>query len=225
MKVGVVTFPGSLDDQQARRAVRLAGAEPVSLWHAHDDVQGVRAVILPGGFSYGDHLRPGAIARHSPATAEIVRLAGRGLPVLGIGNGFQVLCEARLLPGALLSNPSGTFLCAEQAVRVETRDTVWTHEFHTGEHLTLVVKSAHGCYVADGNTLLRLEGEDQVVLRYLGNPNGSARDIAGVTNSLGTVVGLMAHPEHHVDPVTSTSLDGSRFFSSLTAFLSGSLAD
>lgn len=221
VRIGVVAFPGS-DGGDVQRAVRLAGAQPVGLWHADDDVRGVEAVILPGGFSFGDHLRPGAIARFAPVVQEIVRLAGHGLPVLGIGNGFQVLCEAGLLPGALAPNRAGTFLCRDQAVRVETRDTVWTNQFAPGETVTLTLASGHGCFVADEDTLARLEGEDQVVLRYLDDPNGSVRDIAGVTNRLGTVVGLMPHPELHVEGQASS--DGRRFFSSLTGFLAGSLA-
>ena len=219
-KVGVVTFPGSLDDHDAQRAVTLAGATPVPLWHASDSLQGVDAIILPGGFSYGDYLRCGAIARFSPVMDEVIRAANSGMPVLGICNGFQVLCEAHLLPGALIRNDVRTFVCRDQKLRVETRDTVWTCDFDQGDEITIVLKNGEGGYVADPDTIRRLEGENQVVFRYLdGNPNGSLNDIAGVTNARGNVVGLMPHPEHNMEELTSPSVDGRRFFSSLQRYL------
>ncbi len=220
-RIGVVTFPGSLDDEDARRAVRLAGAEPVPLWHASDSLADVDAVILPGGFSYGDYLRCGAIARFSPVMGEVIRFAEAGGPVLGICNGFQVLCEAHLLPGAMVRNDSRVFVCRDQKLRVETRDTVWTVDFAEGEEITIVLKNGEGGYMADDETLARLEGENQVVFRYLDvNPNGSRNDIAGITNARGNVVGLMPHPEHNVEELTGPSLDGLRFFSSVQRYLS-----
>ena len=220
-RIGVVTFPGSLDDEDARRAVRLAGAEPVPLWHASDSLADVDAVILPGGFSYGDYLRCGAIARFSPVMGEVIRFAEAGGPVLGICNGFQVLCEAHLLPGAMVRNDSRVFVCRDQKLRVETRDTVWTVDFAEGEEITIVLKNGEGGYMADDETLARLEGENQVVFRYLDvNPNGSRDDIAGITNARGNVVGLMPHPEHNVEELTGPSLDGLRFFSSVQRYLS-----
>ena len=219
-RIGVITFPGSLDDQDALRAVRLGGAEPVPLWHGSDSLLGVDAVILPGGFSYGDYLRCGAIARFAPVMSEVIRLAGRGLPVLGICNGFQVLCEAGLLPGALIRNDVQTFVCRDQRLRVESVDTVWTSDFATGQEITIVLKNGEGRFLADEDTLDRLEGEHQVVFRYLdGNPNGSLRDIAGVSNESGNVVGLMPHPEHNMDPLTGPSPDGLPFFRSVLGFL------
>ncbi len=220
-RIGVVTFPGSLDDQDARRAVALSGAEPVALWHGSHDLEGVDAVILPGGFSYGDYLRCGAIARFSPIMNEIVDAAGKGMPLLGICNGFQVLCESHLLVGALIRNDRRTFVCRDQRLRVESRDTVWTCDFDEGQEIVIVLKNGEGGYVADAETLARLEGENQVVFRYLDvNPNGSANDIAGITNARGNVVGLMPHPEHNVESLTGPSLDGLTFFSSVQRFLS-----
>jgi phosphoribosylformylglycinamidine synthase len=219
-RIGVVTFPGSLDDSDAARAVRLAGAEPVSLWHASDDLSGVDAVILPGGFSYGDYLRCGAIARFSPVMGSVVARANAGMPVLGICNGFQVLCEAHLLPGALIRNDRRTFVCRDQKLRVETRDTVWTCDFADGQEIVIALKNGEGNYQADAETIARLEGENRVVFRYLdGNPNGSINDIAGITNEAGNVVGLMPHPEHNVDPLAGPSLDGLPFFTSVQRFL------
>lgn len=219
VRVGVVTFPGSLDDHDAVRAVRLAGAEAVPLWHASDSLDGVDAVILPGGFSYGDYLRCGAIARFSPVMTEVIRQANVGLPVLGICNGFQVLCESHLLPGAMIRNESRHFTCLDQPLRVETNDTVWTCDFEPGQQITIVLKNGEGNYLADDDTLRRLEDNNQVVFRYLGNPNGSRHDIAGITNERGNVVGLMPHPEHNMEDLTSPSTDGRRFFSSLLKFV------
>ncbi len=219
-KIGVVTFPGSLDDHDALRAVRLSGAEPVSLWHASDTLAGVDAVILPGGFSYGDYLRCGAISRFAPVMTEVIRAADQGMPVLGICNGFQILCEAHLLPGALIRNDVLTFVCRDQDLRVESADTTWTRAFKPGQTITIVLKNGEGGFVADPETLRRLEGEGQVVFRYVnGNPNGSLHDIAGICNDRGNVVGLMPHPEHNVDPLTGPTLDGRAFFTSVLDFL------
>ncbi|MGI5952702.1 MAG: phosphoribosylformylglycinamidine synthase subunit PurQ [Brooklawnia sp.] len=218
-RIGVVTFPGSLDDQDARRAVRLAGAEPVALWHASDSLQGVDAVILPGGFSYGDYLRPGAIAGFAPVMGEIVRAANEGLPVLGICNGFQVLCETHLLPGAMLRNASQRFICRSVRLRVETVDTTWTCDYAVGQEITIPLKNGDGNYTADAQTLRMLEDGNQVVFRYLDNPNGSSNDIAGITNERGNVVGLMPHPEHSVEVLTGDSRDGLGFFTSVQKFL------
>ena len=220
-RIGVVTFPGSLDDHDALRAVRIAGAEPVPLWHASDDLRAVDAVILPGGFSYGDYLRCGAISRFSPVMGSVVTAAAAGMPVLGICNGFQILCEAHLLPGALIRNDVRTFVCLDQRLRVESADTAWTGDFTAGQEITIVLKNGEGGYVADDETLDRLEGEGRVVARYLGgNPNGSFRDIAGIANDRGNVVGLMPHPEHNVDPLTGPGTDGIAFFTSVLSFLS-----
>ncbi len=216
MRIGVVTFPGSLDDRDAARAVRLAGGEPVTLWHADADLHAVDAVVLPGGFSYGDYLRAGAIARFAPVMQEIVRLAGPpdrrdpGLPVLGICNGFQVLCESHLLPGALIRNDHRTFVCRDQRLRVERTSTSWTSAYTTGQEIVVPLKNGEGGYVAAPCTLDALEAEGRVALRYLEvNPNGSHRDIAGVANASGTVVGLMPHPEHAVEPGYGPARDGS----------------
>ena len=216
MRVGVVTFPGTLDDVDAARAVRYAGGEAVTLWHADHDLRGVDAVVLPGGFSYGDYLRCGAIARFAPVMQEISDAAERGLPVLGICNGFQILCEAHLLPGALVRNQSLHFVCRDQALRVENTQTAWTQGFATEQEIVVPVKNGEGAYMADDATLDRLEGEGRVVFRYVGgNPNGSRRDIAGITNAAGNVVGLMPHPEHAIDPLTGPGTDGLGLFTSL----------
>lgn len=222
MRVGVVTFPGSLDDVDAQRAVRLAGAEPVALWHGDADLHGVDAVVLPGGFSYGDYLRCGAIARFAPVMTEVVRAAEGGLPVLGICNGFQILCESHLLPGALIRNDHRTFVCRDQVLRVENADTAWTSAFETGQKITIPLKNGEGGFVADAATLERLEGEGRVVFRYLDvNPNGSLGDIAGISNERGNVVGLMPHPEHAVEDLTGPGTDGLGLFTSaLTALAS-----
>ena len=216
MRVGVVTFPGSLDDADARRAVRLAGAEPVALWHADADLHGVDAVVVPGGFSYGDYLRPGAIARFSPAMESVMAFARDGGPVLGICNGFQVLCEAGMLPGALLMNVSLHFVCRQVLVSVESTSTVFTSACEPGEQLSVPVKHTTGRFYAPEHQLDELEANGQVALRYLPahNPNGSLRDIAGVANERGNVLGLMPHPEHATDPLTG-SVDGGRLFASL----------
>lgn len=200
VKVGVVTFPGTLDDRDAARAVRLAGATPVPLWHKDADLKGVDAVILPGGFSYGDYLRCGAISRFAPVMGEIIAAAERGLPVLGICNGFQILTEAHLLPGAMIRNDHQRFICRDQVLRIESNTTPWTRGFAVGEEFTVPLKNGEGCFMADAKTVERLEGEGQVVFRYRElNPNGSVSDIAGVRNAAGNVVGLMPHPEHAVE--------------------------
>ena len=201
MRIGVVTFPGTLDDGDAARAVRLAGGAPVALWHASDDVQGVDAIVLPGGFSYGDYLRCGAIAALTPVMSAVVEAAGKGVPVLGICNGFQILCEAHLLPGALVRNEGQRFVCREQKLAVENADTPWTSGFTRGQVITIPLKNGEGCFQADAETVARLEGEGRVAFRYVGvNPNGSINDIAGVASDSGNVVGLMPHPEHAVEP-------------------------
>jgi phosphoribosylformylglycinamidine synthase subunit PurQ / glutaminase len=213
MKVGVVTFPGSLDDVDARRAVRLAGHQPVALWHRDHDLQGADAVILPGGFSYGDYLRCGAISRFSPLMSEVVAGAHQGLPVLGICNGFQVLCESHLLPGALVRNERMRFVCRDQRLRVESTASAWTASYGGGQEIVVPLKNGEGCYVADRATLDELEAEGRVVVRYLGgNPNGSMRDIAGIRNERGNVVGLMPHPEHAVEDGFGPGRDGLGFF-------------
>ncbi|HWV26511.1 MAG TPA: phosphoribosylformylglycinamidine synthase subunit PurQ [Aeromicrobium sp.] len=215
MRIGVVTFPGSLDDVDAQRAVRLAGGEPVALWHGDHDLKGVDAVILPGGFSYGDYLRCGAIARFAPVMTEVVAAAEGGMPVLGICNGFQILCESHLLPGALIRNDHRTFVCRDQLLRVENTDTAWTSAYSVGQQITIPLKNGEGGFVADEATLDRLEGEGRVVFRYVDvNPNGSLRDIAGITNERGNVVGLMPHPEHAVEELCGPGTDGLGFFTS-----------
>jgi len=219
MRIGVVTFPGSLDDQDAARAIRIMGVTPVPLWHASDDLKDVDAVILPGGFSYGDYLRCGAIARFSPVMEEVVRKANQGMPVLGICNGFQILCEARLLPGALIRNQQRVFTAIDQRLRVESAGTAWTSSYTHGQEITIALKNGEGNYQADPETVAHLEDTGRVVFRYLGNPNGSVNDIAGITNAHGNVVGLMPHPEHNVDPEIAASLDGQPFFTSLAATL------
>ena len=222
MRVGVVTFPGSLDDVDARRAVTLAGLDPVPLWHGDHDLSGVDAVVLPGGFSYGDYLRCGAISRFSPVMTEVVAAAGRGLPVLGICNGFQVLCESHLLPGALVRNDHQKFVCRDQRLRIENNTTAWTSGYEKDAEITVVLKNGEGCFVADEGTLDRLEGEGRVVARYLDvNPNGSLRDIAGITNDRGNVVGLMPHPEHAVEDLCGPGVDGLPFFTSVLRALVG----
>ncbi len=220
-RIGVVTFPGSLDDRDVCEAVVLAGGVAVPLWHGDPDLGAVDAVVLPGGFSYGDYLRCGAIARFAPVMREVVAAAGRGLPVLGICNGFQVLCEAHLLPGALLRNAGLHYVCRDQALRVETTTTAWTAALTPGARIVAPVKHGEGRYTADRGTLDRLEGEGRVVFRYVeGNPNGSLRDIAGVANEAGNVVGLMPHPEHACDPLVGAGSDGLGLFASvLTAAL------
>ncbi|MGZ6825508.1 MAG: phosphoribosylformylglycinamidine synthase subunit PurQ [Mycobacteriales bacterium] len=215
MKIGVVTFPGSLDDRDAQRAARLAGAEVVPLWHADPGLHGVDAVILPGGFSYGDYLRCGAIARFAQVMTTVVDAARGGMPVLGICNGFQVLCESHLLPGALTRNQNLHFVHRDQPLEVANAATAWTSDYEAGQVITVPVKNGEGCYVADEATLDQLEAEGRVVAYYVGNPNGSLRDIAGITNERGNVVGIMPHPEHAVEALTGPGTDGLGFFTSV----------
>ncbi|MEJ1091454.1 phosphoribosylformylglycinamidine synthase subunit PurQ [Microbacterium istanbulense] len=226
VRIGVVTFPGSLDDRDAQRAIRVAGAEPVALWHGSHDLEGVDALVLPGGFSYGDYLRAGAIAALSPIMAEVKDAAAAGMPVLGICNGFQMLVEAHLLPGGLIRNDNQHFVRRDQRLIVENADTAWTSGFTAGQEIIIPLKNADGGYIANDETLDRIEGEGQVAFRYLGvNPNGSLRDIAGITNERGNVVGLMPHPEHAVEagfgPNTPAAMrsgvDGLNFFTSAIA--------
>lgn len=224
MRIGVITFPGSLDDHDASRAITLAGAEPVALWHGEHDLHKVDAIVLPGGFSYGDYLRCGAIASHSPIMAEVVDAANKGMPVLGICNGFQMLVEAHLLPGGLIRNDHGRFIRRDQKLRVENTNTAWTSGFEQNQEIIIPLKNGEGGYIADAETLNKLEGEGLVAFRYLEtNPNGSLNDIAGITNERGNVVGLMPHPEHAVEPGfgpdTSVAMrsgtDGLTFFTSV----------
>jgi phosphoribosylformylglycinamidine synthase len=224
MKIGVITYPGTLDDRDAQRAVRLAGGTPVPLWHADQDLKKVDAVVLPGGFSYGDYLRCGAIAAQAPATQEVIRLAQQGLPVLGICNGFQVLVESHLLPGGLIRNEHQHFICRDQKLRVENTNTAWTNLFEKDQEITIPLKNGEGGYIASPDTLKMLEAENRVVFRYLDvNPNGSMNDIAGLTNERGNVVGLMPHPEHAVEPgfgpdtdiAMRSGVDGLKFFQSV----------
>jgi phosphoribosylformylglycinamidine synthase len=220
VKIGVVTFPGSLDDSDARRAIKVAGGEAIALWHGDHELRGVDAVVLPGGFSYGDYLRCGAIARFAPVMSEIVDAANSGMPVLGICNGFQVLCESHLLPGALIRNDHRKFVCRDQRLRIENAETVWTSDYQTGDEIVIPLKNGEGGYVADDATLDRLESEGRVVARYLGdNPNGSLRDIAGISNERGNVVGLMPHPEHAVEQLCGPGTDGLAFFTSALRIL------
>ena len=215
MKIGVVTFPGSLDDTDAQRAVRIAGGEAVALWHGDHDLKGVDAVILPGGFSYGDYLRCGAIARFAPVMTEVIAAAEGGMPVLGICNGFQILCESHLLPGALIRNDHRHFICRDQTLKVENVDTSWTSDLSVGQEIVIPLKNGEGGFVADADTVERLEGEGRVVFRYVDvNPNGSVNDIAGITNERGNVVGLMPHPEHAVEDLTGPGTDGLGLFAS-----------
>ena len=218
MRVGVITFPGTLDDVDATRAVRLAGGEPVALWHADHDLRGVDAVVVPGGFSYGDYLRAGAIAARAPIMDEVVDAARRGAPVLGICNGFQILCEAGLLPGALTRNAGLHFVCRDVTLRVESAATAWTGGFTAGREILVPLKSGEGRYVADAATLAALEDEGRVVFRYVDPaPNGALHGIAGVSSADGRVVGLMPHPEHAVDTLTGPSTDGLGLFTSVLA--------
>ncbi|MFF3243341.1 phosphoribosylformylglycinamidine synthase subunit PurQ [Streptomyces sp. NPDC002870] len=216
-RIGVVTFPGTLDDRDSLRAVRLAGAEPVSLWHRDKDLKQVDAVVLAGGFSYGDYLRAGAISRFSPVMETIIDQAKAGMPVLGICNGFQILTESHLLPGAMLQNDHLHFICREQKLRVETSETAWTADYTAGQEISVPLKNMDGRYVADERTLDELEAEGRVAFRYVDfNPNGSLRDIAGITNAAGNVVGLMPHPEHAVEPLIGMGgTDGLGFFTSI----------
>jgi phosphoribosylformylglycinamidine synthase len=223
LKVGIVTFPGSLDDADAARAVARAGGKPVRLWHGDRSLAGADAVILPGGFSYGDYLRCGAIARFAPVMAELIPAAAAGLPVLGICNGFQILCEAHLLPGALIRNAGLHFINRDVRIRIEANRTPWTAGYARGEVITVVLKSGVGAYVADPQLLAELQASSQIVARYAdGSPNGSAGDIAGIASRAGNVVGLMPHPEHAIDPLTGPGSDGLRFFASVLTAVAAS---
>ena len=212
----MVTFPGSLDDVDAARAVSKAGGEPVSLWHDDADIKAVDAVILPGGFSFGDYLRAGAIASLSPVVETVVKEAAAGLPVLGICNGFQILCEVGLLPGALTRNAGLRFVCRDQRLRVEDVNSPWLRNYYVGQELVIPVKNGEGCYQISKDELSELERSGMVFLRYVEqNPNGSVADVAGVRNAQGNVLGLMPHPEHAIDVLTGPSTDGLGFFSSI----------
>jgi phosphoribosylformylglycinamidine synthase len=222
MRIGVVTFPGTLDDRDAARAVKYAGAEAVSLWHGDADLKGVDAVILPGGFSYGDYLRCGAISRFAPVMTEIIAQANKGMPVLGICNGFQVLCEAHLLPGALTRNHELHFLCRDQTLKIENTTSAWTSNFTKGQKIVIPLKNGEGSFQCDDETLKSLEDNNRIIARYVGeNPNGSRNLIAGITNERGNVVGLMPHPEHAIDSLTGPSTDGLPFFTSVLTALVG----
>lgn len=221
-RIGIITFPGTLDDVDAARAARRVGADAVNLWHADADLRSVDAVVVPGGFSYGDYLRAGAIARFAPVMAEVVEAARRGMPVLGICNGFQVLCEAGLLPGALTRNVGLHFICRDVWLRVASTSTAWTSRFEPDADLLVPLKSGEGRYVAPAEVIEELEGEGRVVFRYHENPNGSLHDIAGVSSADGRVVGLMPHPEHAIEPLTGPSDDGlGLFYSVLDGVLAG----
>ena len=222
MRIGVVTFPGTLDDRDAARAVKYAGAEAVSLWHGDADLKGVDAVILPGGFSYGDYLRCGAISRFAPVMTEIIAQANKGMPLLGICNGFQVLCEAHLLPGALTRNHELHFLCRDQTLKIENTTSAWTTNFTKGQEIVIPLKNGEGSFQCDDETLKSLEDNNRIIARYVGeNPNGSRNLIAGITNERGNVVGLMPHPEHAIDSLTGPSTDGLPFFTSVLTALVG----
>lgn len=216
MKVGVVTFPGSLDDRDAVRAIRATGSEAVALWHGDAELHNVDAVILPGGFSYGDYLRCGAISRFAPVMTSIIERAKDGMPVLGVCNGFQILCESHLLPGVLTRNQALHFLCRDQRLRIENTTTAWTSDFTVGQEIVIPLKNGEGSFQCDDATLAQLEGDGRVVVRYVGeNPNGSRNQIAGISNARGNVVGLMPHPEHAINPLTGPSADGLPFFTSI----------
>ena len=222
MKIGVVTFPGSLDDRDAARAIERAGGQAVSLWHNSDDLKEVSAVVLPGGFSYGDYLRCGAIASFAPIMQSIVIAANHGFPVLGICNGFQILCESHLLPGALTRNHELHFLCRDQKLKIENNNTAWTSGFKSNQEVLIPLKNGEGSYQCDDGTLALLEGENRVIARYIGeDPNGSQNLIAGISNERGNVVGLMPHPEHAIDSLTGPSEDGLTFFTSILHSLVG----
>jgi phosphoribosylformylglycinamidine synthase len=220
-RIGVITFPGTLDDGDAARAVTYADAEAVPLWHADEDLHGVDAVVVPGGFSYGDYLRAGVIARFAPVMTSVIEAARAGMPVLGICNGFQILCEAGLLPGAMIRNQGLHFICRDQWLRVENTETAWTSRYEQGAEILIPMKNIDGCYVAEQSTLDALEAEGRVVFRYVGgNPNGSRNDIAGIRSENGRVVGLMPHPEHAIDALTGPSDDGlGMFYSAVDALV------
>lgn len=215
-RIGVVTFPGSLDDRDVARALRLVGATPVRLWHSYLALHEVDAVILPGGSSYGDHLRPGALARFAPIMAAVAEAAAAGMPILGIGNGFQVLCEAMVLPGALVRNADLRFCARDQALRVTSTSTPWTSGYQSDQQIVMPVKSRDARYVAEPAVLDELEANGRVVARYVdGCPSGSQRAIAAICSEAGNVVGMMPHPEHAIDALTGPSTDGLSCFASV----------
>ena len=235
-RIGVITFPGTLDDVDAARAVRYADAEPVALWHADSDLAGVDAVVVPGGFSYGDYLRAGAIAARAPIMRATIDAARRGLPILGICNGFQILCEAGLLPGALVRNAGLKFLCRDQWLRVENNATVWTSRYEAGAEILVPLKNAEGRFVASASEVAELEAENRVLFRYVGdsvltdaaglplpagNPNGALAGIAGICSADGRIAGLMPHPEHAIDALTGPTDDGLGVFLSAVDQLTG----
>ena len=216
MRIGVVTFPGSLDDRDAQRAVREAGGEAVALWHGDSSIQNVDAVVLPGGFSYGDYLRCGAISRFAPVMTDVIEKAKAGLPVLGICNGFQILCESHLLPGALTRNKDLHFICKDQELEITNNKTMWTSDFQVGQRITIPLKNGEGSFQCDDQTLNMLESEGRIIARYVGeNPNGSRNLIAGITNDRGNIVGLMPHPEHAIEDLCGPGTDGLNFFTSV----------
>ena len=216
MRIGVVTFPGSLDDRDAQRAVKEAGAEAVALWHGDSSINNVDAVILPGGFSYGDYLRCGAISRFAPVMTEVIEKAKQGLPVLGICNGFQILCESHLLPGALTRNKDLHFICKDQDLEIVNNKTMWTSDYQAGQKITIPLKNGEGSFQCDDETLKMLESENRIVARYIGeNPNGSRNLIAGIANERGNIVGLMPHPEHAIEDLCGPGTDGLPFFTSI----------
>ncbi|WJZ03605.1 phosphoribosylformylglycinamidine synthase subunit PurQ [Corynebacterium freiburgense] len=210
--IGVITFPGTLDDVDAARAVRIAGAKAVSLWHADEDLRGVDAVVIPGGFSYGDYLRSGAISALAPVMQSVIEAAGKGMPVLGICNGFQILTESRLLPGVLTRNEGLHFHCDDIYLEVVNNSTAWTNTLEAGQRILIPAKHGEGRFQASAETLKMLEDEGRVVFRYTDNFNGSMNSIAGVCSENGRVVGLMPHPEHAVETLTGPSLDGLELF-------------
>lgn len=211
-RIGVITFPGTLDDVDAARAVRIAGAEAVELWHADADLKEVDAVVVPGGFSYGDYLRSGAIAAQAPVVRSVVEKAAGGMPVLGICNGFQILTESGLLPGALTRNQGLHFHCTDAVLEVVNAETAWTSSLQAGQKILIPSKHGEGRFQASADTVTELEAEGRVVFRYTDNYNGSVNDIAGISSANGRVVGLMPHPEHAVETLTGPSLDGLQMF-------------
>jgi phosphoribosylformylglycinamidine synthase len=216
MRIGVVTFPGSLDDRDAQRAVREAGGEAVALWHGDSSIKNVDAVVLPGGFSYGDYLRCGAISRFAPVMTDVIEKAKAGLPVLGICNGFQILCESHLLPGALTRNKDLHFICKDQELEITNNKTMWTSDFQVGQRITIPLKNGEGSFQCDDQTLNMLESEGRIIARYVGeNPNGSRNLIAGISNDRGNIVGLMPHPEHAIEDLCGPGTDGLNFFTSV----------